>query len=74
VGALAPEQAACFGDAVFLRALPQTVEPIEDAFVSATRGAGFVAAGFVLLGVLFSLLLPASRVNQPGSSGFGSEG
>jgi EmrB/QacA subfamily drug resistance transporter len=66
VGALAPEQAACFGDAVFLRTLPQTVAPIEDAFVSATRGAGFVAAGFVLLGVVFSLLLPASRADQPG--------
>jgi hypothetical protein len=74
VGALAPEQAACFGDAGFLRAVPQTVEPIEDAFVGATRGAGFVAAGFVLLGVVFSLLLPTSRVERPGSSAFRSDG
>ena len=73
VGALAPEQAACFGDASFLRALPQTVEPIEDGFVGATRAAGFVAAGFVLLGVVFSLLLPAGRVGQAGSPGRDSE-
>jgi EmrB/QacA subfamily drug resistance transporter len=59
--ALPPEQAACFQDPAFLRALPQTVKPIEDAFVAATRFAGFVAAGFVLLGFVFSLLLPAAR-------------
>ncbi len=58
-GALPPEEAACFRDPAFLQALPQTVKPIEDAFVTATRFAGFVAAGFVLLGFVFSLLLPA---------------
>jgi len=62
--ALPPEQAACFRDPAFLKALPQTVRPIEDAFVTATRFAGFVAAGFVLVGFGFSLLLPAKR-QQP---------
>ena len=58
---LAPEQVACFSDPAFIAALPDTVEPIEQAFVDATRFAGFTAAAFVLLGVLFSLLLPARR-------------
>jgi EmrB/QacA subfamily drug resistance transporter len=35
------------------------VKPIEDAFVTATRQSGFVAFGFVVLGFVFSLLLPA---------------
>jgi hypothetical protein len=35
--------------------------PIEDAFVDAARTAGFVATAFVLLGLLFSLLLPKSK-------------
>jgi EmrB/QacA subfamily drug resistance transporter len=34
------------------------VPALESAFVDATRLAGFVATGFVLLGVVFSLLLP----------------
>jgi EmrB/QacA subfamily drug resistance transporter len=34
------------------------VPAVEQAFVDATRLAGFVATGFVLLGVLLSLLLP----------------
>jgi hypothetical protein len=42
-------------------ALPATVEPIEDAFTTATHVAGFTALGFVLLGVIFSLLLPDTR-------------
>jgi len=58
---LPPEQAACFRDPAFLAALPRTVAPIEDAFVTATRFAGFIAAGFVLLGFVFSLLLPTKR-------------
>ena len=62
--ALPPEQAACFRDPAFLLALPRAVKPIEDAFVTATRFAGLVAAGFVFLGFLFSLLLPATR-RQP---------
>ena len=35
---------------------------IEAAFVDATQLAGFVATGFVLLGVLFSLLLPKTQM------------
>ena len=65
VGALPPEQAACFRDPVFLAALPQAAVPVEQAFVDATRISGFVAAGFVLLGVAFSLLLP-SRLHPAG--------
>ena len=58
LGALPPEQVACFSDPAFIAALPQTVAPIEAAFVDATRMAGFVASGFVLVGVVLSLLLP----------------
>jgi len=66
-GALPPDQAACFRDPAFLAALPRTVGPIEDAFVVATRLAGFVAAGFVLLGFAFSLLLPGRRTQPDGA-------
>ncbi len=59
---LPPAQLACFRDPAFLQALPQTAGPVEQAFVDATRRAGFVAAGFVLLGFVFSLLLPAKRL------------
>ena len=59
--ALPANQAACFRDPAFLQALPQTVKPIEDAFVSATRLAGFAATAFVLLGFAFSLLLPSAK-------------
>ena len=58
IGSLPPEQAACFSDPAFLATLPKTVVPIESAFVDATRLAGFVASGFVLVGVVLSLLLP----------------
>ncbi|HEY5628681.1 MAG TPA: hypothetical protein VIR16_04150, partial [Candidatus Limnocylindrales bacterium] len=58
VGSLPAGQAACFRDPAFLAALPGTVGPIESAFVDATRLAGFVASGFVLVGVVLSLLLP----------------
>ncbi len=37
---------------------------VEAAFVDATRMTGFVATGFVLLGVVFSLLLPKSKPHQ----------
>ncbi len=63
---LPPEQAACFSDPVFLQSLQATVLPIENAFVDATRFAGIAATGFVLLGVLFSLLLPARRAEPIG--------
>ncbi|MFN8630549.1 MAG: MFS transporter [Chloroflexota bacterium] len=64
IGSLPPEQAACFRDPAFLASLPKTVEPIESAFVDATRLAGFVASGFVLVGVVLSLLLP-DTTTQP---------
>ena len=57
-GSLPPDQVACFRDPAFLAALPRTVEPIQTAFVDATRLAGFVASGFVLIGVVLSLFLP----------------
>jgi EmrB/QacA subfamily drug resistance transporter len=60
-GSLTPEQAACFADPAFVAALPASVEPIEDAFTTATHMAGFTALGFVILGVVFSLLLPETR-------------
>jgi EmrB/QacA subfamily drug resistance transporter len=40
------------------------VPPIEDAFVDAARLAGFTATGFVLLGLVFSLLLPKSKPRE----------
>jgi EmrB/QacA subfamily drug resistance transporter len=41
------------------------IGPIEDAFVAAARTVGVVAAGFMGLGLAFSLLLPASSANAP---------
>ena len=40
------------------------VPGIEAAFVDATKLAGFVATAFVLLGVLFSLLLPKTQMHK----------
>jgi len=60
-GSLSPSEAACFRDPAFLAAIPRTVTPIESAFVDAARLTGFVATAFVLLGVVFSLLLPSGR-------------
>ncbi len=71
VGSLPPEQAACFADPAFIAALPSTVEPIERAFVDATRLAGLVASGFVLAGVVLSLLLP--EMPQPDKEGVEAE-
>ncbi len=62
-GTLPPDQAACFADPAFLAALPKVVTPIESAFVDATRLAGLVASGFVLIGVVLSLFLPTA--SQP---------
>jgi EmrB/QacA subfamily drug resistance transporter len=64
VGSLPPDQVACFQDPAFLASLPATAAPVEQAFVDATRDAGFVATGFVLLGVLLSLLLPARPLQE----------
>ena len=58
IGALPSAQAACFTSPAFLGSLPKAVTPIENAFVDATRLAGLVASGFVLVGVVLSLLLP----------------
>jgi len=47
---------------VALRGDPRAVAAVpavEDAFVDAARTAGLVAAGFIGLGLLFSLRLPA---------------
>lgn len=42
---------------------PSAISPIvaEQQFVDATRAGGFVATGFVILGVVFSFLLPATK-------------
>lgn len=40
------------------------VGPIEDAFVAAARTVGFIAAGFMGLGLAFSLLLPSLRAQE----------
>jgi EmrB/QacA subfamily drug resistance transporter len=58
---LTPEQQACFRDPAFLAAIPEMVAPIENAFVDAAKLTGYVATAFVLLGVVFSRLLPAMR-------------
>jgi EmrB/QacA subfamily drug resistance transporter len=60
-GSLTPEQAACFADPAFIAALPETVQPIENAFTTATHVTGFTAFAFVVLGFIFSLLLPDTR-------------
>jgi EmrB/QacA subfamily drug resistance transporter len=76
-GSLPPEQAACFRDPAFLASLTKTAEPIERAFVDATRMAGFAATAFVLLGVVFSLLLPATPphpANRPAREPVAIEG
>ncbi|MBP1704363.1 MAG: putative transport protein, partial [Chloroflexi bacterium] len=48
------------------------VAAADEAFAEAARMAGLVAAGFVLLGVLFSLLLPATKP-QPVAEASASE-
>jgi EmrB/QacA subfamily drug resistance transporter len=62
-GSLTPQETACFRNPAFLAAIPRTVGPIESAFVDAARMTGFVAMGFVLLGVVFSLLLPSGSAH-----------
>ena len=42
-------------------ALAPYVAIAEQSFVDATKAAGFVATGFVILGVIFSLLLPQTK-------------
>ena len=79
-GSLTPAEAACFRDPAFLSSIPRLAGPIQSAFVDAVRLTGFFAAGFVLLGVVFSLLLPSGRLQpagearQPGRTAELSEG
>jgi hypothetical protein len=63
-GTLPPAQLACFRDPAFTAALPKTALPIENAFVDATRLAGLVASGFVLIGVVLTLLLPSQPAHR----------
>ena len=58
-GSITPQQAACFANPSFLSAIPQAVPSVQSAFVDSARRTGLTAAGFVLLGLLFSLLLPS---------------
>ena len=60
-GTLPRDQETCFADPAFMASLPKMVPPIEDAFVSAAHFAGYTALAFVVLGVVFSLLLPDTR-------------
>jgi MFS family permease len=49
------------------------VSVAEQSFIDATRIAGFVATGFVVLGVIFSLLLPATKPRADVSTEPGAE-
>jgi EmrB/QacA subfamily drug resistance transporter len=64
-GEIDPALAEKYGgqvDSASLAQLGRTVAaPIEDAFVDAAHAAGYVATAFVLLGLVFSLLLPKKR-------------
>jgi hypothetical protein len=53
-------------DPVAKTALAPYVAIAEQSFVDATKAAGFVATGFVILGVIFSLLLPQTRTRTTG--------
>lgn len=59
VGALSAEQVACFRDPSFTGALPAAATAIEDGFVTSARVMGLTAAGFVFIGFVLTLLLPA---------------
>jgi MFS family permease len=62
-GYVPPEFAALLSGPEARPVLDQVVTAGEDAFVDAARTAGFVALGFVLLGLLFSFLLPKQRTH-----------
>ena len=55
---LPPEVRAFLAEPAAKAILAPYVAVAEQSFVDATRAAGFVATGFVLLGVVFSFLLP----------------
>ncbi len=63
-GSLSQAQVGCFMDPAVIAALPKTAAPIERAFVDATRLAGLVASGFVLIGVVLTLLLPEQPLHK----------
>jgi EmrB/QacA subfamily drug resistance transporter len=67
-GQIDPALASQFGgqtDAGQLAAFGQQVAPpIEAAFVDAAHAAGWVATGFVLVGLLLSLLLPKDKPHE----------
>lgn len=67
-GSVDPALARQFGPQVDPATLGQlgkeVTPPIEDAFVAAARLAGFVASGFVFLGLIFSLLLPKTKARD----------
>ena len=58
---LPPEFAGFLTSPAAKPVLESVVTAGEQAFVDAARAAGFVALGFVLLGLLFSFLLPAQK-------------
>jgi EmrB/QacA subfamily drug resistance transporter len=58
---LPPEVEAFLGTPAAKEILAPYVTIAEQQFVDATRAAGFVATAFVILGVFFSLLLPATK-------------
>jgi len=58
---LPPEAAQFFANPAAKDILAPYVSASEAAFVDAARMTGFVATGFVLLGLLFSLLLPQMK-------------
>ncbi len=60
-GLVPPEFADFLAGPAARPVLDQVVTAGEDAFVDAARTAGFVALGFVLLGVVFSFLLPRDK-------------
>jgi EmrB/QacA subfamily drug resistance transporter len=77
-GRIDPAVAGQFGSQIDPATLAQlgkvVAPPIEDAFVDAARTAGLVATSFVLLGLFFSLLLPASKLHPRESDAESSTG
>ncbi len=57
---LPPGVETILADPAAKAALEPYVTIAEQSFVDATRAAGFVATGFVVLGIIFSLLLPST--------------
>ncbi len=62
-GYVPPQYAAFLSGPQARPVLDSVVTAGEHAFVDAARAAGFVALGFVILGLLFSFLLPAQKMH-----------